>query len=227
MAPDSGLVRNRWATRIGRIEGNSRFAEIRGPPNPGGERLRTTPMHRLFSLLFSLFTRRKRTHVPPNPDSPRTRPLPTAARPARHASAARGRSVRLAVAIGAVALTAACGGSTDGPTVDTAQPPATAESTVRPEATGAPGGADGPATVRMERSRFGPRELAVGVGETVRFVNDDPFAHTVTAQPEGAIAFDSGVLDEAGEFELSFDTPGTHAYFCQIHPTMRGSIVVE
>jgi plastocyanin len=56
-------------------------------------------------------------------------------------------------------------------------------------------------------------------------VNQDPsLPHTATSDDE---VFDSGSLTEGGEFSFTFDEAGTFAYFCEVHPTMRGTIVVE
>jgi hypothetical protein len=51
---------------------------------------------------------------------------------------------------------------------------------------------------------------------------DDGVAHTVTAD-DGS--FDSGPR-RYGEFRLVFDHPGTFHYFCRIHPSMVGTVVV-
>lgn len=83
-----------------------------------------------------------------------------------------------------------------------------------------------PATVTIERSRFDASTLDVAVGTTVRFVNEDPFDHTVTSIDGSPVTFDSGVMVEGAEFEITFDRPGTYGYFCEIHPTMRGTVVV-
>ena len=70
---------------------------------------------------------------------------------------------------------------------------------------------------------FSPDAIEVDAGTTVTWQNADPTAHTVSAK-DGA--FDSGTLDPGAGFETTFAEPGTFAYFCQIHPTMRGSIRV-
>ncbi len=81
--------------------------------------------------------------------------------------------------------------------------------------------------VTMERSRFEPREFAIAAGEEITFRNLDAAAHTVTSAEGAAVAFDSDDLGEGDEFVVRFDEPGAHEYFCEIHPTMRGTVVVE
>lgn len=80
--------------------------------------------------------------------------------------------------------------------------------------------------VMLERSRFSPDELTVDPGVVVRFENLDAFDHTITASPDSALTFDSGDLDRGDVFEQRFDEPGTYDYFCEIHPTMRGTVTV-
>lgn len=80
--------------------------------------------------------------------------------------------------------------------------------------------------VTIERSRFGVPDLTVAVGTTVVFVNEDPFAHTVTSVEGPDLAFDSGEMTQGAIFEITFDRPDTYHYFCEIHPTMRGTVVV-
>lgn len=82
-------------------------------------------------------------------------------------------------------------------------------------------------SVEIERSRFSPVDVTVERGQAVEFTNLDAFDHTVTSRPDGSIEFDSGPFGQDETFTQQFDEPGTHRYFCAIHPTMRGTIVVE
>jgi plastocyanin len=83
------------------------------------------------------------------------------------------------------------------------------------------------ADVSIARSRFEPKEVTVAAGGTVTFTNTDPFAHTVTANPDVDPAFGSGLLDQDDSFDVTFEAAGTFAYFCEIHPTMRATVVVQ
>lgn len=65
--------------------------------------------------------------------------------------------------------------------------------------------------------------LAVPVGTTVRWVNDDQFDHSIVADDE---SFDSGDLGTGDQFDQTFAQPGTYAYICGIHPYMAGTIEV-
>ena len=96
-----------------------------------------------------------------------------------------------------------------------------------PAATGpAPSGAvtnPGEALVSIADIAYQPATLEIAAGTTVRWRNDDPVAHTVTAR-DGS--FGSGVLTPGDEFSQVFETPGTFPYFCAIHPGQVGSVVV-
>lgn len=71
---------------------------------------------------------------------------------------------------------------------------------------------------------FSPDTVAVSAGTTVTWTNSDTLTHTVDTE-DGTL--DSGNLENGGEFSFTFDEAGTFDYFCAIHPTMTGSIVVE
>ena len=71
---------------------------------------------------------------------------------------------------------------------------------------------------------FAPEKAAAEVGVPVRWRNDDPTEHTVTALNG---EFDSASLGPDESYSFTFDEPGTYAYRCEIHPEMKGSIQVE
>jgi plastocyanin len=71
---------------------------------------------------------------------------------------------------------------------------------------------------------FDPPSTSVPVGGELTWTNADPAPHTVTAD-DGS--FDSGPMDPGGTFSATFDQPGSFAYHCEIHPTMKGTVTVE
>ena len=71
---------------------------------------------------------------------------------------------------------------------------------------------------------FDPKTLTVQAGQAIRFTNSGKIAHTAT-QSQGA--FDTGFLKNGESATLTFDTQGTFAFFCQPHPWMQGTIVVQ
>ena len=96
--------------------------------------------------------------------------------------------------------------------------------------TGGSGGAqaEGPGpTVTMKNIQFVPRDQQVKVGETVKWVNEDSVAHTVTKASGPGPQFDSGSVPGGGRFAQKFDAPGKIDYVCQIHPNHKGSLTVK
>ena len=83
-----------------------------------------------------------------------------------------------------------------------------------------------PATidVKIDNFTFGPAELTVKAGTTVRWTNRDDIPHTVVSPDK---VFKSKVLDTDEQFSFTFSTPGTFPYFCSIHPKMTGKVVVQ
>lgn len=84
-----------------------------------------------------------------------------------------------------------------------------------------------PAEVTIEDSRYLPQELTVPIGTEVTFTNLDRATHTVTVDEDGPGEFDSGDLGLEEQFRHTFTESGTYDYFCEVHPTMRASVVVE
>jgi plastocyanin len=78
--------------------------------------------------------------------------------------------------------------------------------------------------VPVQGMRFGEGKVTVKAGTTVEWVMRDRMPHTVTSDSG---AFDSGRLGAGGSFNHTFDKPGTYTYYCQLHPNMRGTVVVE
>jgi plastocyanin len=70
---------------------------------------------------------------------------------------------------------------------------------------------------------FEPADLSVSVGTTVTWENEGPTSHTVTAD-DGS--FDSTPIVAGASFSHTFDTAGTFAYHCAIHPEMTGTVTV-
>jgi plastocyanin len=68
-----------------------------------------------------------------------------------------------------------------------------------------------------------PATITVPVGTTVRWTNRDQVKHTVTAT-NGSF---SGYVSQGAAFSRRFDTAGTFDYFCAIHQSMRGTVIVQ
>src|SRR3954470_2691407 len=83
--------------------------------------------------------------------------------------------------------------------------------------------ADG-AAVPIYNAAFATPHVDVLAGDTVTWHNDSVRTHNVNAD-DGSFA--SPRLFMSGTFGHRFDTPGTFAYYCQLHPSMRGDVGVH
>jgi plastocyanin len=70
---------------------------------------------------------------------------------------------------------------------------------------------------------YQPPALTIEAGQTVTWTNRGFTPHTVTAVGG---EFDSGRLNVGETFKVTFSTPGTFAYACTIHPSMKGTVTV-
>ena len=72
--------------------------------------------------------------------------------------------------------------------------------------------------------RFAPRVLAVQVGTTVEFPNNDRVFHNVFSFRDGK-RFDLGLYPIGSMKRVTFDKPGVSRIFCNIHPQMAAYVV--
>jgi plastocyanin len=79
--------------------------------------------------------------------------------------------------------------------------------------------------VRIDNFSFTPPELHVPRGSKVLWANADDVPHLIVSA-DGRFP-SSRALDTNDQYTLAFDTPGRYPYFCQLHPKMTGTIVVE
>ena len=71
--------------------------------------------------------------------------------------------------------------------------------------------------------KYEPETVTVKRGETVAWVNKDPFPHTVTAKG----AFDSREIAAGKTWKFTPRKAGEYAYICTLHPTMKGTLIVQ
>ena len=87
---------------------------------------------------------------------------------------------------------------------------------------------------------YDPPVIAIKVGDSVTWQNDDREGHTVTSgQGSGRFGwmgddfgqadgiFDSGRFLPGNSWSYMFDDEGTYRYYYNIHPWMEGTIIVE
>jgi plastocyanin len=71
---------------------------------------------------------------------------------------------------------------------------------------------------------YNPNPIEIKVGETVTWINDNSSPHTATSSNDST--FDSDVLRSGETFSFTFDKEGEYPYFCTLHPSMTGTVVV-
>ena len=80
-------------------------------------------------------------------------------------------------------------------------------------------------TLTQKNKTFQPRVLAVPIGSTVEFPNNDGLYHNVFSlsapQP-----FDLGLYRAGESRSRTFTSPGIYRVFCNIHPQMSAVVVV-
>ena len=90
------------------------------------------------------------------------------------------------------------------------------------------------------RQWYFPRQITVHTNDTIKWINQDTEAHTVTSGVGAGIEslmnnkrgtpngiFDSGPFKTGQSWTHTFTNPGTYTYFCTIHPWMEGVVSVQ
>jgi len=71
---------------------------------------------------------------------------------------------------------------------------------------------------------FSPGSITIDQGDTVTWVNNGPTPHSATANNG---SFNTGILKAGQSASHTFDQAGTFSYFCQPHPFMKATVVVQ
>ena len=124
----------------------------------------------------------------------------------------------LAVSCGSTTTTTTAGGASSSTTVG-ASSSTTGATTASTQSTGAGG-----AQVTIQGFAFAPASVTIKVGESVTWTNQDSPNHTVVAD-NGEFTSDS--LATGATFSFTFSKAGTYPYHCSIHPSMKGTVVVQ
>jgi plastocyanin len=92
------------------------------------------------------------------------------------------------------------------------------------------------ADVTIKNFAFSPTPLTIAQGDTVTWHWAGPDTnHSVTSDPNQADSFDSDPLGAplstdhppGDTFDHTFNTPGEFTYFCKVHSSMHGKVVVN
>lgn len=81
-------------------------------------------------------------------------------------------------------------------------------------------------TVEQKNKSFTEKSLVLNVGDTVHFLNGDPFFHNVFSLSDIQF-FDLGSYPKGQSKAVVFNTPGVVEVECAIHPEMFLTIEVK
>jgi plastocyanin len=136
----------------------------------------------------------------------------------------RGLPIR-AAALLAICVVSACGGDAESSVVTTVTDEVASDTTVPPD--DAVTETQTSVVITVTGLAF-PAEVTVPPGKSVTWVNESSAPHEVQMDTfEGAPTDEEPVrlgTDEEGGISLE---PGTWTYFCTIHPSMTGTLIVE
>jgi plastocyanin len=107
--------------------------------------------------------------------------------------------------------------------------PAPATATAAETPADAAQGAEAPAAaevpVDIRDFAYSPDPLEIAVGDTVTWTNQDAVPHTATGQDRDVLQ--SGTIPPGASFSQGFSEAGEFGYFCEFHPNMTGTIIVQ
>ncbi|MDP2903034.1 MAG: cupredoxin family copper-binding protein [Methylovulum sp.] len=79
-------------------------------------------------------------------------------------------------------------------------------------------------TINIKDFKFQPDNKTINLGDSVKWLNQDSFPHTSTANNN---LWDSANLLSGASFTRIFDKAGKFIYHCHIHPGMTGTVIVR
>lgn len=90
----------------------------------------------------------------------------------------------------------------------------------------------GPFLITMESwsPYYQPFQAVVQPHRSIKWMNPTPSPHTIRhdgCMERGPCAFDSGAVPPDGAYIIPGLPPGRYPYHCEIHPIMRGVLVVS
>lgn len=82
-------------------------------------------------------------------------------------------------------------------------------------------------SVTIGNFAFLPASLTVKKGTVVVWTNTDLVVHDVVGTDGKLPELKSPLFGQGGTYRFSFDEVGSFAYYCSVHPSMRGTVTVE
>ncbi len=111
------------------------------------------------------------------------------------------------------------------PTTAPAAAPTTAPAAEPTEEPAAQAPAGNQVAVDIVNFTFDPNPITIAVGDTITWTNQDGVPHTATGQNRDLLQ--SGTIPPGGTFSQTFSEAGEIPYFCEFHPNMNGTVIVQ
>jgi plastocyanin len=87
----------------------------------------------------------------------------------------------------------------------------------------APAAAEVPVDIRD--FAYSPNPIEINAGDTVTWTNQDEVPHTATGEDRDVLQ--SGTIAPGASFSQVFPEAGEFGFFCEFHPNMTGTVVVQ
>jgi plastocyanin len=72
---------------------------------------------------------------------------------------------------------------------------------------------------------YNPNVIEIATGDTITWTNQDEVPHTATGEDRDVLQ--SGTIAPGASFSQAFPNAGEFGFFCEFHPNMTGTIVVQ
>ena len=82
-------------------------------------------------------------------------------------------------------------------------------------------------TIEIKNFAFNPSTLTVKSGTAVIWTNQDGAPHAIVSDIGSPVAYSSGSIPPGSFYGFGFTQQGTYTYHCSIHPSMKGTIIVQ
>ncbi|HVF78821.1 MAG TPA: cupredoxin domain-containing protein [Solirubrobacteraceae bacterium] len=101
-------------------------------------------------------------------------------------------------------------------------------STGAAEANRSAGAATATDKVPIKDFLYDPDGITVAAGTKITFTNEDSAPHTATSGPSPSPdgVFDTDILQKGQSKSITVTKAGTYAYYCVLHPFMKGTVIV-
>jgi len=90
-----------------------------------------------------------------------------------------------------------------------------------------PSPAGGMNSIAIKNFAFSPATMTIKTGTPVTWTNQDGASHQIASDPGAPVAFKSESLVNGASYQFTFTQAGTYSYYCTLHPSMKGTIIVQ